>query len=144
MNFAEFATRQREAEARIAEAASWKSRAEAAEARIQALEAERDEALRECARWSREAGEAKGRLEMSEAAGIVEGWREKCEGLEREVVKLRGALEPFAQASAANPSSRGFIFGWNCHTGEGSLTWEHLRIARTALQAEGVSGEGGR
>lgn len=55
---------------------------------IIALIAERDElkrandtALRECAKWAREAGEAKGRLEGSEAAGVVAGWQEKCERL---------------------------------------------------------------
>lgn len=39
--------------------------------RIEALEADLKSALREVSRYAAEAGDAKGRLEMSEAAGIV-------------------------------------------------------------------------
>jgi hypothetical protein len=60
----------------------WKEVAERAEQ-------ERDEALRECARWASEAGEAKGRLEMSEAAGIVDGWRERAEAAESELQRVK-------------------------------------------------------
>lgn len=56
------------------------------------LMAERDAAIRECTKWAQEAGEAKGRLEGSEIAGIVDGWREKCEALERRCERLREAL----------------------------------------------------
>jgi DNA repair exonuclease SbcCD ATPase subunit len=47
-------------------------------------EANRDlkAALRETGKWAAQAGEAKGRLEMSEAAGIVDGWRERAEAAE--------------------------------------------------------------
>lgn len=53
-----------------------------AEARASQAERDRNEALREVHKWAREAGEAKGRLEMSEAAGIVDGWRERAEAAE--------------------------------------------------------------
>jgi len=56
--------------------------------RIAELEASLRDAMKQCSEWARQAGEAKGRLEMSEAAGIVDGWREKCEGLEAEVARL--------------------------------------------------------
>lgn len=46
--------------------------------RLAAVEAERDAALRECSTYARQAGEAIGRLETSEAAGIVEGWKERA------------------------------------------------------------------
>lgn len=79
------------------------SHIEALTRRLAQTEAERDAALREFTRLATEAGEAQGRLEMSEAAGIVDGWREKCEGMERALAeadrKLRtagSALEPFA------------------------------------------------
>lgn len=58
----------------------------------------------ECTKWAREAGEAKGKLDGSEAAGIVDGWREKCERLEVEnaaltakVERLEGAVEWFSR-----------------------------------------------
>ena len=74
---------------------------------VDRLQAERDEAtetlkrtteaLREATRlltqYAREAGEAKGRLEMSEAAGIVDGWRDRAQTAERERDELRKALE---------------------------------------------------
>lgn len=43
---------------------------------------ERDEAIRECSKWAREAGEAIGKLETSELAGVVDGWRERAEKAE--------------------------------------------------------------
>lgn len=64
---------------------------------IQRLEGERDEAIRFMSQYAREAGEAKGRLEMSEAAGIVDGWRERANAAEqalsasqKEVERLTG------------------------------------------------------
>lgn len=62
---------------------------EALTRRLAQAEADRDAALRECTRLATEAGEAQGRLEMSEAAGIVDGWREKCEGLERALAEAQ-------------------------------------------------------
>lgn len=42
----------------------------------------RDEAIKLMSEYARQAGDAKGRLEMSETAGIVEGWRERTEKAE--------------------------------------------------------------
>lgn len=66
-----------------------------------ALRAERDEALRECTRWAQEAGEAKGKLEMSEAAGIVEGWKERALASEAREAALRERVEVLAEALKA-------------------------------------------
>lgn len=41
---------------------------------------------------ARQAGEAKGRLEASETAGIVESWIERCKAAEAEAARLREAL----------------------------------------------------
>lgn len=41
--------------------------------------------------YAREAGEAKGKLEASELAGIVEGWKRRAEKAERELDLLRPA-----------------------------------------------------
>jgi len=68
-----------------------------AAARITELEGDLKTAFREISKLAREAGEAKGRLEMSEAAGIVDGWRERAERAE---ARCR-ALE---NASPAEPS----------------------------------------
>lgn len=68
-----------------------------AAARIAELEGDLKAAFREISKLAREAGEAKGRLEMSEAAGIVDGWRERAERAE---ARCR-ALE---SASPAEPS----------------------------------------
>jgi len=68
-----------------------------AAARITELEGDLKAAFREISKLAREAGEAKGRLAMSEAAGIVDGWRERAERAE---ARCR-ALE---SASPAEPS----------------------------------------
>lgn len=60
--------------------------------RIEALEAERDAAIREMSAWAREAGEAKGRLEASEMAGVVEGWKERAEAAEARLQMAVDAL----------------------------------------------------
>jgi flagellar biosynthesis/type III secretory pathway protein FliH len=49
------------------------------------------EAVKQISQLAREAGEAKGKLEMSEAAGVVEGWRERAEAAEARVQKLEEA-----------------------------------------------------
>lgn len=54
-------------------------------AALRTLKAERDAAWRECSDWARKAGEAQGRLEASELAGVVDGWRERAEKAEREL-----------------------------------------------------------
>lgn len=59
-------------------AALSKQSEEAPDGEVVQLRQERDAALRECAKWAREAGEAKGRLETSEWPGVVEGWKERA------------------------------------------------------------------
>jgi hypothetical protein len=68
-------------------------RLQASEAASLKAEGERDEARRLMTQYAREAGEAKGRLEMSEAAGIVDGWRERAQAAELRASKLREALK---------------------------------------------------
>ena len=82
-------------------AAMWRSRATHAEARAEKAEAERDEALRQMAVYAREAGLATGKLETSEAAGIVEGWKERAEKAEADLKEAREALRPFRKAAAS-------------------------------------------
>ena len=57
-------------------------------ARIAELEAAQQQAIKQVCELAREAGEAKGNLEASELPGIVDGWREKCERLERRNAEL--------------------------------------------------------
>lgn len=57
-------------------------------ARIAELEAFQQQAITQVCELAREAGEAKGKLEASELPGIVDGWREKCERLDRRVAAL--------------------------------------------------------
>lgn len=57
-------------------------------AKIAELEAFQQQAITQVCKLAREAGEAKGKLEASELPGIVDGWREKCERLERRVAEL--------------------------------------------------------
>lgn len=93
--------------------------------RIEALEAALANAYRESSKWAREAGEAKGRLEGSEAAGAVDGWRERAEVAE---AKLRVAVEAL-DGIADYPG---------LHADEAA----HLRVddARSALRS--IRGEG--
>lgn len=51
------------------------------------------EAMRECAKWATEAGEAKGRLEASELAGVVEGWRDRALAAEAALAAERERVE---------------------------------------------------
>ncbi|MFN3582961.1 hypothetical protein [Phenylobacterium sp.] len=69
--------------------------------------AARDEAARLMSQYAREAGEATGRLEMSEAVGIVDGWRERATTAESQrdtalalVRRMVEGMEPFGEASA--------------------------------------------
>ena len=53
------------------------------------------------AEWARKAGEAQGKLEISEAAGILDGWMRDCERLRADNARLRRDKETlltFAQA----------------------------------------------
>lgn len=74
--------------------------AEEVAARITELEGDLKAAFREISKLAREAGEATGRLAMSEAAGIVDGWRERAERAEARCRVLEEALRPFAEACA--------------------------------------------
>jgi hypothetical protein len=60
------------------------------------LRQERDDAIRLMSQYAREAGEAKGRLEMSEAAGIVDGWRERAEAAEKALQQAAAWFEEYA------------------------------------------------
>ena len=62
-------------------------------ARIAELEAFKQQAIKQVCELAREAGEAKGKLEASELPGIVDGWRKKCERLERRIAELEARLE---------------------------------------------------
>ena len=68
--------------------------------RIEKLEADNarlNDALRQAvidaAEWARKAGEAQGKLDISEAAGILDGWIRDCKRLEADNARLREALE---------------------------------------------------
>lgn len=60
--------------------------------RIARLQGELRKALREVSKWARVAGEAQGKLEGSELAGVVDGWREKCDALEVDNASLTDEL----------------------------------------------------
>ena len=75
---------------------------------IRTLQAERDEAVKLMSQYAREAGEALGKLEMSEKAGIVEGWQHRCAKAEAE---RDAALERVRVLEAAKEST--FIAGFN-------------------------------
>ena len=64
----------------------------AAKAEIARLQGELRKALREVSKWARVAGEAQGKLEGSELAGVVDGWREKCKALEVDNASLTDEL----------------------------------------------------
>lgn len=50
------------------------------------------QAVIDAAEWARKAGEAQGKLEISEAAGILDGWMRDCKRLEADNARLREAL----------------------------------------------------
>lgn len=58
----------------------------AAADRLAGMERARDSAIRLMSDYARLAGEATGKLEMSEAAGIVDGWRERAERAESSLI----------------------------------------------------------
>ena len=74
-------------------------------ARVAELEAKHQaamlDAIHQITTLAREAGEAKGRLEGSELAGVVDGWREKCARLEAENKRLQRRIEDAEAAEAA-------------------------------------------
>ena len=65
----------------------------AAEARAVKAEASYRDAVKHVAQYAREAGLATGKLEMSEAAGIVEGWMERAETAETRADDLQRRLD---------------------------------------------------
>lgn len=67
-------------------------------------EAARDEAIRQMSRLAWELGEAQGRLEGSELAGVVNGWRVRAETAERE----RDEARALAEAWRIDPVNRAF------------------------------------
>ena len=101
---------------------------------IEKLEADKarlDDALRQAvidaAEWARKAGEAQGKLEISEAAGILDGWIRDCEQLRADKALLREALIRIDGHYTDNP----------CATAEEAdrLTIEEMaQMARAALQ----------
>lgn len=75
-------------------------------------EKERDvkEAMREAAKWATEAGEAKGRLEVSELASVVEGWRDRALAAEAALAAGRAeTVKRIAEVAAA--------VGWQANAG---------------------------
>jgi hypothetical protein len=94
------------------------------QARLAASDSALQSAMLECSKWAREAGEAKGKLEGSEMPGIVDDWREKCEGLERKLAasearetRLREALVEEREENLWNAYNSGHV-----KNGE----WTHL------------------
>lgn len=126
-------------------ATSWKARAQAAETQLSALKGERDEAVRLMSLYAREAGEATGRLEMSEAAGIVDGWRERAQTAEARVGELIAELQcacdtiKIAYRDGYHEAERGggrlpLERAWETSFREGDVT----RILRTIQEARAL------
>jgi hypothetical protein len=59
---------------------------------IEELERELKASFVRCGEWATKAGEAQGRLEASEMAGTVQGWKDRATAAEDEQDKLREAL----------------------------------------------------
>lgn len=74
-------------------------------ARATELQGELDEAIKLMSKYAAEAGEAKGRLEMSEAAGMVDNWREHALAADtrREAAERRAATAEAALAKFTAP-----------------------------------------
>ena len=51
------------------------------------------QAVLDAAEWARKAGEAQGKLEISEAAVILDGWMRDCKRLEADNARLREAMK---------------------------------------------------
>lgn len=117
-----------------------------AAARIAELEGDLKTAFREISKLAREAGEAKGRLEMSEAAGIVDGWRERAERAEAQCRVLEGALRVGIEALSGHachigPSCPCIRSADQCAAECGREAGDALLALRQALS---LSGGGGR
>lgn len=122
------------------EYARWVAEIESLRAQLAAREGERDAAIRECSEQARQAGEAQGRLDASEMAGVVQGWKERAEAAEaaiaRKDVLLREAVE--ALGLLASPSmgetrqAHGeSLIGWQ--RGDGPTAQERVRCGAALL-----------
>jgi len=104
---------------------------------VEALREERDEALRQCVKYAREAGEAKGRLEASEWPGVVEGWKERATKAEAENARLREALDnPPAELIEAVCQARETVpdIAWTDSRSESIISIERM-LAERQLKA---------
>lgn len=111
-----------------------------AAARITELEGDLKAAFREISKLAREAGEATGRLAMSEAAGIVDGWRERAERAEARCRVLSSALleiQTWRRECHQYDTDMGFSLR---SFGDDDFAW----IESRAAQALSLSGGGGR
>ena len=84
-------------------------------AELERVERERDDAIKLMSQYATEAGFAKGKLEMSEAAGVVDMWREHAQAAEArataaearlaEAVEVMREVEPFIDVIVCYASS---------------------------------------
>lgn len=69
--------------------------------KLEADNARLNDALRQAVidatEWARKAGEAQGKLEISEAAGVLDGWIRDCKRLEADNARLREALGAYTE-----------------------------------------------
>ena len=93
--------------------------------RIEELEAERHVFVAAVSEAARARGEAEGRLEASEAAGVLEGWIEKCAALEAKLAKAVEALRKSAHEQR-NIAGMGLI-------GASSIAYNAAREAEATL-----------
>lgn len=134
----------------------WNTERKEAAARITELEGDLKAAFREISKLAREAGEATGRLAMSEAAGIVDGWRERaeraearCRALEGAWTWLAGRMNLVLDCDWPDEEDNGV---WQVHRVSGSVNdreWELVGSGATPLEAVeaarlSLSGGGGR
>lgn len=81
---------------------------------------------------SRELGELQGKASIMEHVHVLDDWREKCEGLEADVAKLREALTPSAETKAAYWGE--FYFMHPVMNENGDEDWEKLQIPWTSIK----------
>lgn len=105
------------------------SERDALQARAEKAETALADAQSEMSKYAREAGEAKGRLEASELAGVVEGWKERAETVE---AKLAQAVEVVKKIAALSYGYRDT--GWG-HQSDGYASGliDASNIAKTFL-----------
>jgi hypothetical protein len=101
---------------------------------IAALRSNEKAALKECSEWARKAGEAIGKLETSEAVGIVEGWQERATEAERKLAEADRKIEDLT--SALRSLAEGNL---------GDMSWQAnyetiKQVARNAISKEAERG----